>query len=206
MTRPCLIVCCMLVCSQGLAQPAKTAREKVEQRLEELLAPAGSVHAPAAAPNPPPRKSSRVSDKPEVPLVSPAILPPAPPKPEARPVRPRTLPEETPLVRTFNQPEAPQAVSLPAQSLIRLWSWDVHEPLPLPILGIGQRDRASLADPSLDASVAAAQAKLEPARSQPVPFQAANLPDPFEHAQTIRLRNPLDEAPAPPLSIDPLGR
>jgi hypothetical protein len=196
----------MLMCQLSHAQAPKTAREKVEQRLADLLTPGGIVSELAAAPNPPPRKPSRVSDKPEVPLTSVTILPPAPPKPEAKPVRPRTLPEETPLVRTFNQPEAPQEISLPAQSLVRLWSWNVHEPLPLPLLGTGVRDRASLADPSLDASVAATQAKLEPARSQPAPFQAANLPDPFEHAQAIRLRTPLDELPAPPVTINPLGR
>lgn len=206
MTRPVLIACCLLICQLSQAQPPKTARERVEQRLAELLTPGGNVNAPPAAPNPPPRKPSRHLDNPEVPLSSFTILPPAPPKQEAKPVRPRTLPEGTPLAHLFNQPEVPQAVSLPAQSLIRLWSWNVNEPLPLPILGTGVRDRASLADPSLDASVAAAQAKLEPARTQPVPFQAANLPDPFEHAQAIRLRNPLDESPEPPLSMAPLGR
>lgn len=206
MKKILLMISCLLLDQPVPAQQAKTAREKVEERLAELLTPGGNVNAPLAAPNPPPRKPSRHLDNPEVPLASAPILPPAPPKPEAKPVRPRTLPEGTPLVHLFNQPEVPQAVSLPAQSLIRLWSWNVNEPLPLPILGTGVRDRASLTDPSLNASVAAAQAKVEPARTQPVPFQAANLPDPFEHAQAIRLRNPLDESPEPPLSMAPLGR
>src|SRR5687768_16313465 len=126
MTKPCLIAVTLLICQLSQAQPPKTAREKAEQRLADLLSPAGIVTEPAAAPNPPPRKPSRVSDKPEAPLTSATVLPPAPPKPEAKPVRPRTLPEETPLVRIFNQPEAPQSVSLPAQSLIRLWSWNVN--------------------------------------------------------------------------------
>lgn len=206
MIKPWLTVACLLICQLSLAQPPKTARERVEQRLADLLTPRGIVDAPPAAPNPPPRKPSRDLDHPEAPLASVSVLPPVPPKPEAKLVRPRMLPEETPLVCAFHHPEAPQAVSLPVQPLVRLWSWDVNEPLPLPILGTGVRDRASLADPSLEASVAAAQAKLAPTRTQPAPFQAANLPDPFEHAQAIRLRTPIDEAAAPPLSVNPLGK
>ncbi|MCI0680743.1 MAG: hypothetical protein L0Y71_01450 [Gemmataceae bacterium] len=201
-----MMVCCVVLVQALPAQAPQSAREKVEQRLADLLAPRGVVEAPPAAPNPPPRKPSPALDQPEVPLASATILPPAPPKPEAKLVLPRMLPEDTPFVRTFNEPAPPETVSLPVQPLIRLWSWHVNDPLPLPILATAVRDRASLADPSLDASIAAAKAKIEPVRKQPVPFQAANLPDPFEHANTIRLRNPLDENPAPPLSVNPLTR
>src|SRR5688500_18145177 len=96
MIKSCLIAACLLICQLSQAQSPKTAREKVELRLAELLSPGGIVSEPAAAPNPPPRKASRVSDKPEAPLTGVTILPPAPPKPDAKPVRPRTLAEETP--------------------------------------------------------------------------------------------------------------
>jgi hypothetical protein len=76
----------------------------------------------------------------------------------------------------------------------------------LPILSTGVRDRASLGDISLEASVAAAQAKLTPARSQTVPFQPQNLPDPFENSRAVRFRTPPDELAQPPLSLQPLGR
>ncbi|GEM_PF-3941820 len=188
------------------AQAPSTALTKIEQRLAELLTPGAKASRDTLTSQLPPRKALTSLEKPEPPLKSAQLPPPAPPKPDAKPVRPRTLPEEAPLARNFSQPEAPQAINLIAGPLVRLWSPDVNEPLPLPILGTGVRDRASLADPSLEASVAATQAKLSPARTQTVPFQPQNLPDPFEHSQTVRLRNPLDELPTPPLSLRPLGR
>ena len=194
------------VSQQFGAQAPNTALSKVEQRLAELLAPGAKASRETPMSALPPRKPLQSLEKPELPLQSAQLPPPPLPKPDAKPVRPRTLPEEAPLVRIFNQPETPQAISLPAGPLVRLWSPDVNEPLPLPILGAAVRDRGSLADPSLEASVAATQAKLNPARTQAVPFQPQNLPDPFEHRQTVRLRQALDELPAPPLSLRPLGR
>lgn len=188
------------------AQAPTPALTRVEQRLAELLEPRGKASSETPAPNPPPRKPVLALDRPELPLQSAAVLPPAPPKPEGKPVRPRTLPEDAPLVRNFSQPEAPPAVQMPVGPLVRLWSNDVNEPLPLPILGTGVRDRASLADPSLEASVAAAQAKLSPVRTQMVPFQPHNLPDPFEHSHAVRLRNPPEELAAPPLTVSVFGR
>jgi hypothetical protein len=188
------------------AQAPSPALGKAQQRLAELLAPGGQPAREMLTSNLPPRKAARSLENPDLPLQSAPLPPPAPPKAEGKQVKPRPLPEDTPLVRVFNQPEAPQAVRMPDGPLVRLWSPDVNEPLPLPILGTGVRDRASLADPSLEASVAAAQAKLNPARTKPVPFQAQNLPDPFEHSQTVRLRNPPEEVAEPPLSLRPLGR
>lgn len=190
----------------AVAQTSPPALTKVQQRLIELLTPGAKAPIAALPSGLPPRVTPRSLENPNVPLTSTELPPPAPPKLSGKPVQPRALPEDTPLVRNFNQPDSPQAVALPSEPLLRLWSPDVNEPLPLPILGSQVRDRASLADPSLEASVAASQAKLNPARTDPVPFQPQNLPDPFEHHQAVRLRNPPDEAPQPPLSLRPLGR
>ena len=191
----------------GQALGAQTpARIKIEQRLSELLTPGSKASGDSLPHNAPPRKFVPAVEKPELPLKSASILPPAPPKPPGKTVQPRHLHEETPLVRVFNEPQPPQEIAMATTPLIRLLSVDVNEALPLPILGPAVSDRASLGDPSLEASVAAAQAKLSPARSQPAPFQAQNLPDPFENSQAVRLRNPPDELPEPPLSIRPLGR
>jgi hypothetical protein len=188
------------------AQAPTSTVAKVEQRLAELLAPASKASEPLAAPTLPPRKLPVFLERPEVPLQAADLPPPAPPQTPGRPVKPRTVPEDAPLARHFSQPEAPQMLVWPTQPLLRLWSADVNEPLPLPILGTGVRDRASLDDPSVEASVVAAQATLTPARTQPVPFQPMNLPDPYEHRHTMRLRTPVDEVPAPPLSLSVPGR
>jgi len=195
-----------LVGQSAVAQTSPPALTKAQQRLIELLAPGAKAPIAAIPSGLPPRAAPRSLENPDAPLKSTEFPPPAPPKVAGKPVQPRVLPEETPLVRNFNQPEAPQVVALPTAPLLRLWSPDVNEPLPLPILGNHVRDRASLADPSLEASVAATQAKLNPARIDPVPFQPQNLPDPFEHHQAVRLRNPLDESSQPPLSLRPLGK
>src|SRR4051812_13632319 len=81
---------------------------------------------------------------------------------------------------------------------VRLLSVDVAGPIPLPILARPLKDRASLTDPTLEASTAAALSKVTLSRAVPAPFQPINLPDPFEHSQAIRLRYPPGELPMPP--------
>ncbi len=203
-----LLACALLfgAAAPMVAQAPSPARAKVEARLAQLLEPGAKADGPTLPSELPPRKPVASVERPELPQKSTAVPPPAPPKPGPKSVRPRSAAEDIPLVRNFSQPEAPQAVQMPEAALIRLWSPDVNEPVPLPILGTDVKDRASLADPSLEASVAAAQAKLNPVRTQPVPFQAMNLPDPFENAQAVRLRNPPEESPEPPLTLRPLGK
>ena len=94
----------------------------------------------------------------------------------------------------------------PAGPLLRLPSVNVEQPIPVPILAKPQRDRASLADPTLEVSVAAALTPLTPRRAGPVPFVPINLPDPFEHGHAIRLRNPPDEAPLPQIAPRPQAK
>src|SRR4051812_47628898 len=64
---------------------------------------------------------------------------------------------------------------------------------PLPIFGTYTKDQIPAADPSLEVSVALTKAPLAPARIGEVPFVPSNLPDPFENAETVRLRQPWPE-------------
>ena len=91
-----------------------------------------------------------------------------------------------------------EAVDVSAGPLLRMPSVNMDQPIPVPILAKPLRDRASLADPTLEASLAAALATSAPRRAGPLPFAPINLPDPFEHSRAIRLRRSLDEAPMPP--------
>ena len=92
-------------------------------------------------------------------------------------------------------------IMIPRLDLIGL---DVNTPLPIPILASPVKDRASLGDPTLEASLAAALKRLTPARDRPVPFTPLNLPDPFEHLRYGQLRNPPAESATPP--VIPLQR
>src|SRR5262249_34710344 len=143
-----------LVGQSAVAQTSPPALAKAQQRLIELLTPGAKAPVTAIPSGLPPRATPRSLENPDVPLKSTELPAPAPPKSSGKPVQPRALPKETPLVRNFSPPDAPQAVALPNAPLLRLWSPDVNDPLPLPILGNHVRDRASFADPSLEASVA----------------------------------------------------
>lgn len=85
-----------------------------------------------------------------------------------------------------------------AKPLIRMPSVDVNQPLPIPILARPQKDRASLADPGLEASLQAAIRPVAAVRNHPAPFVPINLPDPFENVRAGQLRNPPEESPMPP--------
>ena len=90
------------------------------------------------------------------------------------------------------EPVRPQAVP------IRAPSPDGNQPIPLPILAQPISERASLDDPTRDASTAAATAATIPPRTRKAPFVKQTLPDPYDHRRT--------EVPAPEESKDfPLG-
>jgi hypothetical protein len=78
----------------------------------------------------------------------------------------------------------PQTPALPDMERIRVPSPDVNRPIPLPILAQPISDRASLDDPTLDASTAAALAAPIPPRSNKTPFLKQTLPDPYDHRRT----------------------
>src|SRR5262245_31001084 len=172
--------------------------DKAGQMLSKLLAlvEPGATRAGSAGPQ---RRTplSRI-DNPEVPLapVS-AEAPRSKPRPAAQ-TKPRPLPEGPPLDKLRQDPLRPKGVELPPGTRIRLQSVDVNQPLPLPILGSAQPDRASLTDPTTEASRLAALQNMIPERTGPAPFVRINLPDPFEHTHAVRLRTPPPESAAPP--------
>ncbi len=193
------------VCVWGLGTGASLGGEgsfsfppdKTGKLLERLLKPAAKNPFTGTLAQQKPPGAARI-EKPELPL---ATFPDPPPraKPETGgPVRPRPLPEEPPLFGLKVQPVPPGKVKLPPGTLIRLQSRDIHQPIPLPVLGLMQPDRAPLTDPTVEASTAAALANAMPQRLTPAPFVRLNLPDPFEHAQAVRLRTPPPENATPP--------
>jgi hypothetical protein len=96
----------------------------------------------------------------------------------------------------FGQSGAP-----PKAPLAKQYAVDVQKPVPLPILGAYVRDRVSVADPTLEISAIAILTPQAPWRLNPVPFSPWNLPDPFERANEIRLREPPPENTELPLFI-----
>jgi hypothetical protein len=109
-----------------------------------------------------------------------------------RVVRPQGLAEETPLAFHKLDPARPAALTLAAGALLRLPKVDIDEPAPLPTLAQPRRERASLADPTVAASIRAALAEQVPMRRNAEPFTPLNLPRPFELRDAVRLR----QAPA----------
>jgi hypothetical protein len=139
-------------------------------------------------------------ENPDVPLPDVTISQPASiplEKNRDKPVRPTLLEGEAPLSRRRIEVDPPVAVKLPAAPKIAWPSSDVNQPIPLPILARPVVDRASLDDPSGDVSQAAALASTVPDRTAPAPFLRLNLPDPFEHRNTVRLRTRPPESPLP---------
>jgi hypothetical protein len=76
---------------------------------------------------------------------------------------------------------------------------DVNQPPPLPTQSQPVPDRASLEDPTLEASIVAAVAAKVPLRTGPVPFQRVSIPDPFENYNPVRLSQPPTEDSQPPV-------
>ena len=112
-----------------------------------------------------------------------ASLPRLPASAPSAPLHPRLILDET----LGGIPDAlvlPQIPSFPDFGRIRVPSPDVHEPLALPIVGQPVSDRASLDDPTDDASTAAALSAPIPARTTKAPFLKLTLPDPYDHRRT----------------------
>ena len=98
-------------------------------------------------------------------------------------LRPRLVADETLGAFSASLPLL-QTPALPDMGRIRVPSPDVNRPIPLPILAQPISDRASLDDPTLDASTAAALAAPIPPRSNKAPFLKQTLPDPYDHRRT----------------------
>jgi hypothetical protein len=180
----------------GIATAGDAKKDKASQLMDNLLRPAGVVKTAGGS-------SQRTLPGPgsiENPAVPLATFQGDPPKPKAEfpgKVTPKPLAEDLPFLKKKIEPARPRGIKLPPGTLIRLEGIDVNQPVPLPILGQLQKDRAPLADPTLDASLAAALKQPIPERVTPAPFVRMNLPDPFENVATVRLRTPPPEEPNP---------
>ncbi len=178
---------------------APSAGDRGTKLVAERLKP--SEAAFSAQGGGPSRKPGVASlEDPQVPL--PTLAGGSPRPPERSPGKgpqPGPVPEELPLARHRADPELPHRVELPSAGLVRLPALDLNAPALLPILATPQADRAPLTDPAPGLSAAAVVAEAIPLRTDPAPFVRLNLPDPFEHSQAVRLRNPVEENPTPPI-------
>lgn len=130
---------------------------------------------------------------PTLPLPSlPHILPRLPVEAKSTPLRPR-LTDEDSLSGLLESPLLPPLPQMPVGKPVRIPSANVHEPIPLPILARSVLDRASLEDPTADASAEAARVASIPPRTTPAPFLKLRLPDPYERRRTIKLPSPAEK-------------
>jgi hypothetical protein len=117
--------------------------------------------------------------------------------PPARPIQPRTLPEDPPLTRSWFTPALPEDPQLAVSPGIRLPSLNADQPAPAPLLAQPRSERGAVNHPTADFSTTTALAAPLPERTRPVPFVRLVLPDPFEHHQTGRLKAPPPEVDVP---------
>jgi hypothetical protein len=167
--------------------------------LLELLAPSGKGHGRLDAAMSPKRPFIRDMNEPLWLLPVSTNLPSLPRElgMPTKKQRPAQLPEPLPLFDQLASPRLPEAQHLLVGPRLRMPSPDVNQPPPLPILAHQVLDRTSLDDPTLDASLAMALALAPPIRVNPAPFLRLVLPNPFEHRETGRLRQPPPEDSTP---------
>jgi hypothetical protein len=196
MKRLLAITSILIAAQAGFAQ---TAMDKAEKRLADLLAP-GSVMPAVNAPSGMVQwKGSGALERIDAPISSLVAAPVRLTLNPLKDIKPWSAPEGQPLVSYREPVQVPKQPELPTKPLVKLPSLDVHTPLPIPILALPAKDRASLGDPAFDVSLDAVMKPFAPARDRPVPFSALNLPDPFEHFRYGGLRNPPDESAQPPV-------
>src|SRR5262245_51885526 len=136
-----------IVLSLAIAQAA-SAVEKADKRVAELVAPAKAAMI-AFASEPKIWRASVVVEDIAGPARPIAVVIVRLPQPSPKEAKPAALRENQPLAAFQDKTPKPKDVELPAKPLIRLPSLDVNSPLPIPILGQHQKDRASVGDPAL---------------------------------------------------------
>jgi len=190
--------------SANAGEPFKFPADKGGELLGQLLRP-GPMRDDGLReklnPAPPPSV-----EHPELPLPAPQALVVGPPQKKKPPLMPHTLGEDAPLSAYRDDPLPPARRELTAGARISLASIDVNVPVPLGFLSSLQSDRAPLDDPSTEASQHAVLAAGAPVRTEAVPFTPINLPDPFQNAQTVRLRTPPTEQTDPSGSSKKIDR
>jgi hypothetical protein len=116
-------------------------------------------------------------------------------KQATRVLRPISPPEDYLLAGQRGERVLPQAIVLPAGERVRLASTPVEEPPALPILAQPVADRASLDDPTVEASQASALSAPPPERSTPAPAIRQAVADPFANRETAPRLPPDDPTP-----------
>jgi len=166
--------------------------------LSTLLPPVDKqkVTTPLSGPRTfPPLRSLEQAEPPLPPVQSGApSLPPSQPRP---PLQPRHLIEESPLTATRLKPTLPESQLLATGALVRTASPPIDRPTGVPYLGSNVPDRASLEDPTKEASLESALSGAVPARPGPAPFVRPTSSDPFENRDTVKVRTPLGEDSTP---------
>ncbi|HTU92618.1 MAG TPA: hypothetical protein VMF69_21230 [Gemmataceae bacterium] len=185
-----------VVCLSSPADESKTAGFTFPEDaggllLAKVLLPKDAETMQQKRTQPPQRSPSSVFlNPPTLPLPpSRAALPHWPDERKRAPLRPRLIDDET-LVVLAAAPPLPQAPALPDKGRIRVPSPDVNQPIPLPSLAQQASNRASLDDPTMSVSTAAALAAPIPLRTNKAPFLKRTLPDPYDHR---RLEMPVPE-------------
>jgi len=178
-------------------QAAAEGKDKAAKLVEDLLRPTDAA-LPLFVTRPQRLSAAPFLEKPALATTPFQGLPPRlTVKPTSKPARPHPVPEGIPLYSKRTPPRLPENIQLPAGALVQ-WPSPNGEELPsLPTLAQRQPDRASFADPTTEASMAAAFEGVMPLRTSPAPFVRVNLPDPFEHRETARLRTPPPEDATP---------
>jgi hypothetical protein len=167
--------------------------------LLRLLKPADVGGQPEKATRPKPWKS------PKSPELSMGPLPPTPAQGlvPALSGQGKGMPPQPHLVSPEDLGMPEERVQLPVEPVLaateraRADSIDVHQPAALPMLARAVPDRASLEDPTADASNAAALAATLPQRLMPAPFLRLTVPEPYENRRPLTL-------PVPPESAEPI--
>jgi hypothetical protein len=177
---------------EGLKQP----QDKGGKLIEDLLRPKDAA-LPFWVKKPRSLPATPFLEKPALPTTPFHGQPPRLAVKTGKPIRPHALPEGMPLFGKRTSPRLPADIQLPAGALVQ-WPSPNSDELPsLPTLAQRQLDRASLADPTAESSTAAALDGSIPLRTSPAPFVRLNLPNPFEHRETVRLRTPPPEDTTP---------
>jgi hypothetical protein len=172
--------------------PFRLPNDRGGELLAKVLPPQDYRHPTAERAEGPRRLPPSSIESPTVDLPpNPTAIPRLPPDSNHKPLQPRLTVEET-LVGQ-RDPVLPHSQSLWAPERTRAASVDVHLPLPLPILAVPVSDRASLADPTTEASTAIAVSASMPQRTRPAPYVRMALPDPFENRKPLSLPTPPEE-------------
>jgi hypothetical protein len=163
----------------------------------EMLTPGAKDSSQSEVATSPQRKPARDLQEPVV-LPPPSVTAPHRlPEKRGKVAAPVLLEEPAPQFDQLALPRLPEQPHLAVGPRLRIPSPDVNQPIPLPLLGQPAQDRASLDDPTLEASIAMALAFSPPLRVITAPFLRLVLPNPFENRDVIRLRKELEEDTTP---------